>query len=232
MAAANQHQLRHLNTQDKTYGLGSTWLSHDSFAQFSNESGVKSIRCHWTCRVASIRPERLEMTDSNWSETKLHNDWWRQLNFYPHTFGKTDNEISLMTIFKYLLFSSWSRTWVFYPAGAAAGYCIWLVSLPCRRSRRVLYLTRFFILPAQPQDLVSYSFLSSFFFFFFFFLLLLATRVFHTFPYILFWPNLVTMTGTLTTTQAQKMVGSGVTMGSLGSKRSFAPKRHQVLQIT
>ena len=76
---------------------------------------------------------------------------------------------------------------------------------------------------------------SSFFFFLLsssFFFLLLATRVFHTFPYILFWPNLVTMTGTLTTTQAQKMVGSGVTMGSLGSKRSFAPKRHQVLQIT
>ena len=90
-----------------------------------------------------------------------------------------------------------------------------------------LLVSSFFILPAQPQDLVSYSFLSSFFFF-----LLLATRVFHTFPYILFWPNLVTMTGTLTTTQAQKMVGSGVTMGSLGSKRSFAPKRHQVLQIT
>ena len=45
-------------------------------------------------------------------------------------------------------------------------------SLPCRRSRRVLFLTRFFflllllILPAQPQDLVSYSFLSSSFFFF------------------------------------------------------------------
>ena len=39
-----------------------------------------------------------------------------------------------------------------YPAGAAAGYCIWLVSfflsLPCRRSRRVLYLTRFFLYPA------------------------------------------------------------------------------------
>ena len=38
VASANQHQLQHLNTQDKTYGLGSTWLSHDSFAQFLNES--------------------------------------------------------------------------------------------------------------------------------------------------------------------------------------------------
>ena len=116
-----------------------------------------------------------------------------------------------------------------YPAGAAAGYCFLLVS-------SFFFFFFFFfllllILPAQPQDLVSYSFLlssssSSFFFF------LLATHLFHTLPYILFWPNLVTMTGTLTTTQAQKMVGSGVTMGSLGSKRSFAPKRHQVLQIT
>ena len=94
-----------------------------------------------------------------------------------------------------------------YPAGAAAGSCFLLVS------------SFFFFL------LLLLSSSSSFFF-------LLATHLFHTFPYILFWPNLVTMTGTLTTTQAQKMVGSGVTMGSLGSKRSFAPKRHQVLQIT
>ena len=36
-----------------------------------------------------------------------------------------------------------------YPAGAAAGYCFLLVS------------ASFFILPAQPQDLVSYSFLLS-----------------------------------------------------------------------
>ena len=66
----------------------------------------------------------------------------------------------------------------------------------------------------------------------FFFLLLLATRLFHILPYIRFWPNLVKVTSTLTTTHAHKMVGSGVTMGSLGSKRSFSPKRHQVLQIT
>ena len=67
---------------------------------------------------------------------------------------------------------------------------------------------------------------SSFFFF------LLATHLFHTLPYIWFWPNLLTVTGTLTTTHTLKMVGSGVTMGSLGSKRSFSPKTHQVLQIT
>ena len=41
-----------------------------------------------------------------------------------------------------------SYSFLLYPAGAAAGYCILLVSsfLPCRRSRRVLYLTRFFFL--------------------------------------------------------------------------------------
>ena len=37
VAVANQRQLRHSNTQNKTYGLGSMYLSHDSFAQFSNE---------------------------------------------------------------------------------------------------------------------------------------------------------------------------------------------------
>ena len=42
VAAANQRQLQHSNTQDKTNGLGSRWFSHDSFAQFSNESGNES----------------------------------------------------------------------------------------------------------------------------------------------------------------------------------------------
>ena len=88
--------------------------------------------------------------------------------------------------------------------------------LPCRRSRRVLYLTRFFL---------SF-FLLSFFLLSFF----LATRLFHILLYIRFRPNLVKVTSTLTTTQAQMMMGSEVTMGSLGSKRSFSPKRHQVLQ--
>ena len=138
---------------------------------------------------------------------------------------------------------------VCYPAGAAAGSCFLLVTLPaqpqgtvsysfllsssssssffffflpCRRSRRVLFLTRFFFL------LLLLLLLSSSFFFFF----LLATHLFHTLPYIWFWPNLLTVTGTLTTTHTLKMVGSGVTMGSLGSKRSFSPKTHQVLQIT
>ena len=72
-------------------------------------------------------------------------------------------------------------------------------------------------------NMSSSFFLSSFF---------LATRLFHILPYIRFWPNLVTVTGMLTTTQAQTMMGSEVRMGSLGSKRSFSPKRHQVLQNT
>ena len=38
VAAANQRQLRHSNTQNRTYGLGNGWLSHSSFAQFSNET--------------------------------------------------------------------------------------------------------------------------------------------------------------------------------------------------
>ena len=105
-----------------------------------------------------------------------------------------------------------------YPAGAAAGYCIWLVSL---RSCILLVSSFFFFFL-----LLLLSSSSSFFFF------LLATHLFHTLPYIWFWPNLLTVTGTLTTTHTLKMVGSGVTMGSLGSKRSFSPKTHQVLQIT
>ena len=115
--------------------------------------------------------------------------------------------------------------YVFYPAGAAAGYCFLLVILPAQPQDIVSYSfpLSFFTLPEDRQGLVSYSFLlssSSFFFFFF----LLATHLFHTLPYIWFWPNLLTVTGTLTTTQAQTMVGSEVTMGSLGSKRSFSPK--------
>ena len=60
----------------------------------------------------------------------------------------------------------------------------------------------------------------------------LATRLFHILPIVRFWPYLVKVTSTLTTTQAQTMMGSAVTVGSLGSKRSFSPKRHQVLQNT
>ena len=66
----------------------------------------------------------------------------------------------------------------------------------------------------------------------FFFFLLLATRLFHILPNVRFWPNLVKVTSILTTTQAQTMMGSAVTVGSLRSKRLFSPKRHQVLQNT
>ena len=116
-----------------------------------------------------------------------------------------------------------------YPAGGPAGSCILLVS-----SFFFFFFFFFFFLtlPVTPAGscflLVSSFFLLSFFLSFFF----LATRLFHILPYIRFWPNLVKVTGTLTTTQAQTMVGSEVTMGSLGSKRSFSSKRHQVLQNT
>ena len=43
--AANQRQLRHLNTQKKTYGLGSMWPSHNSFDQFSNEPWGQRNSC-------------------------------------------------------------------------------------------------------------------------------------------------------------------------------------------
>ena len=56
-------------------------------------------------------------------------------------------------------------------------------------------------------------------------LLLLATRYFHILPDIWFWSNVVTLTGTLTTTQAQTMVGSDVMMGSLGSKKFIFTKK-------
>ena len=80
-------------------------------------------------------------------------------------------------------------------------------------------------------NMSSSFFLLSFFLLSFFLLsFFLATRLFHILLYIRFRPNLVKVTSTLTTTQAQMMMGSEVTMGSLGSKRSFSPKRHQVLQ--
>ena len=85
-------------------------------------------------------------------------------------------------------------------------------SLPCRRSRTgscFLLVSASFFLSSSGN-----------------------TSFWHILPDIWFWPNLVTVTGTLTTTHAQKMMGSEVMMGSLGSKRSFSPKRHQVLQNT
>ena len=57
-----------------------------------------------------------------------------------------------------------------------------------------------------------------------FFLLLLATRLFHIFSDIWFWPNLVTVTETWTTTHAQAMMGSEVMMGSLWSRGRFHKK--------
>ena len=83
---------------------------------------------------------------------------------------------------------------------------------------------RFWFWPCRVarQGIVSFSFLIL--------LLLLETRLFHILPNIRFWPNLVTVTGTLTTTHVQTMMGSAIRMGSLESKRSFSPKRHQVLQ--
>ena len=86
-----------------------------------------------------------------------------------------------------------------------------IISLPCRRTGRVLYLTRFFFLLLLSS--------SSFFFFF-----LLATHLFHTLPYIWFWPNLLTVTGTLTTTHTLKMVGPGSLWGHWGQKGHFHQK--------
>ena len=37
VAAANQHQLRHSNTKNRTYGFGNRWLSHGLFVKSSNE---------------------------------------------------------------------------------------------------------------------------------------------------------------------------------------------------
>ena len=77
-------------------------------------------------------------------------------------------------------------------------------SLPCRSHR---------------QGLVSFWFLLSSYSFFF-----LATRLFHILLYIRFWPNLVKVTGTLTTTQAQTMVGQRSRWGHWGQKGHFHQK--------
>ena len=60
----------------------------------------------------------------------------------------------------------------------------------------------------------------------------LATRLFRILPDIRFRPNLVIVTSTWTTTQAQTMMGSEITMGSLGSKMWFSRKMLFLLQIT
>ena len=74
----------------------------------------------------------------------------------------------------------------------------------------------FLILPAQPQDLVSYSFLLLSFF--------LATRLFDILPDIWFWLNLVTMTDTWTTTHAQTVMGQTSWWGHWGQKGNFHQK--------
>ena len=95
-------------------------------------------------------------------------------------------------------------------------------SLSCRRSRRILFLTRFFFLLLLLLLLLLSS-SSSFFW----------QHIFFThFPTSDFDQTCSQCLVPITTTRTLKMVGSGVTMGSLGSKRSFSPKTHQVLQIT
>ena len=74
------------------------------------------------------------------------------------------------------------------------------------------------ILPAQPQDTVFFSILLSSFLF-------LATRLFHILPYIRFWPNLVKVTGTLTTTQAQTNGGVRGHDGVTGVKKVIFIKK-------
>ena len=178
---------------------------------------------------------------------------------------------------------------VSYPAGAAAGSCFLLVSsfLSCRRSRRILFPTRFFFLltlPAQPQGTVSYSFLlssSSSSSFFFFFLLssgntsfshtslhLILTKLAHSDRYldhysgtdnggvrghdgvtgvkkVIFTKKASSPTEYLALmrdlciwirlTPSTKVMVLKIHPGSFGVtgvKRSFSPKRHQVLQNT
>ena len=78
------------------------------------------------------------------------------------------------------------------------------------------------------QGFVSYSFLSSSSSFFF----LWQHALFPYFPTFDFDQTTVTVTGILTTTQAQKIVESGVTMGSLGSKKSLSPKSIKSFRIS
>ena len=160
----------------------------------------------------------------------------------------------------------------------------WL-QLPCRRSRRVLFLTRFFLLlyPAgiAGQGLVSYSFLLSSSFFFFFLLLSsgntsfshtsshpILTKLAHSDRYLDHYSHTedggvrghygvtgvkkviftkkasspseyVALTRDLcmcnSLTPSTKVITLKIHPGSFGVtgvKRSFSPKRHQVLQNT
>ena len=83
--------------------------------------------------------------------------------------------------------------------------------LPCRCSRRVLFLTRFCFLSSSSSSSgnTSFSHTSRH---------LILTKLGHSDQYLDHY--------------SQTMVGSDVMMGSLGSKRSFSPKRHQVLRNT
>ena len=132
-----------------------------------------------------------------------------------------------------------SSSFFLYPAGAAAGSCIWLVVLPaqpqdfvflsCRRSRRILFLTRFLY---RRIHMRLYTV-----FLWFFFLLLSS---FFCQPYnLMYLPAVLidfneTWSQWLMTQPAYviwPMTGSKVIQCHRGQKGHFSPKTHQVLRI-
>ena len=113
-----------------------------------------------------------------------------------------------------------------YPAGSTGRVLCLTRFLSCRRSRRILFPTRYPAGAAAGSCFLPVSFSFCCFFF------LSGNTSFSRTSLHPILTDLVIVTGTFTTTQARTMMGSEVTMGSLGSKKSFSPKRHQVFQNT
>ena len=93
------------------------------------------------------------------------------------------------------------------------------ITLPAQRGR-VLYCISFFLLLSSSSS------------FFFFFLLLSVNMPISQIPYVRLCSYLVKVTSLWTRTVDMTSLGSKVTTGSQGSKRSFSPKLLFFLQIT
>ena len=156
---------------------------------------------------------------SNWSVNSRHPD---TLLFNDHITPKTDS-------FKFTIAANFPVCGLSFQTQSG----IILFYIACRLLKNILKVTLLKLAmlswswtPNCPARAVAgLCFLRVSFFF-------LATRLFRILPDIRFRPNLVIVTNTWTTTQAQTMMGSEVTMGSLGSKMWFSRKMLFLLQIT
>ena len=149
-----------------------------------------------------------------------------EIQCWPSIWWGQNRSLPRMTIIFRHFWNKWAVSiWLSCPYSRAGYYIASVFSLffllssyPARIVGQGIILLQF-LLSSSFSCLACRSSRAGFWAFVSFSFPLLATRLFHILPYTQFWPNLVKVTNTLTTTHTQKLMGSGVTMGSLGSKR-------------